>query len=469
MADLNIFLPENFDIDRHIDAFPPFENGFPDTVKFHSYKVGIFLDLLTSIPARNKDLISSDGFVNINMKTIRNSIKDILLYISYLLDTGIIEIDRQFFPGERSRRYKWAGKFENSRFVSRPLKTKYSQVVSELGYTSKSLPEYLSHWYDQKKLTIDPIAEVYTWDVKEAKMQDESRISWDINGSNGELKDPRIQYRAAIRNISKIMSCNYGAHMDNHIHRLHSVLTSIQKDYRNYITYDGKPLVCIDIKNSQPYLACLLFNPEFWKKDSVLPLTIFDLPSNITSKATDGHGMIPTVVEFLSTPRNFGRYIDLVSSGLLYEEIMNLVAQIPNSHSISRKQAKTMMFYMLFSSNRGSNYDPVVRELREMFGDTLFPDVAQLFWIVKQVFDIGEKKQHNRLSLILQAIESQIILHNCCKRIWEDRKQSIPVFTIHDSIVTTEENVGFVFEVMMQELTRHIGVSPKLDIEKWSN
>ena len=69
---------------------------------------------------------------------------------------------------------------------------------------------------------------------------------------------------------------------------------------------------------------------------------------------------------------------------------------------------------------------------------------------------------------LLQSVESEIILHRCCKRIWDEGGHNVPVFTIHDSIATTAENVGFVRNIMNEELTKASGVHPHFKTELWS-
>ena len=67
----------------------------------------------------------------------------------------------------------------------------------------------------------------------------------------------------------------------------------------------------------------------------------------------------------------------------------------------------------------------------------------------------------------MQSIESEIVLHRCCHRIWDEGCQDVPVFTIHDSIVTTIENQEFVSRIMKDELYRCIGIYPTLKPEYW--
>ena len=43
------------------------------------------------------------------------------------------------------------------------------------------------------------------------------------------------------------------------------------------------------------------------------------------------------------------------------------------------------------------------------------------------------------------------------------------LFTIHDSVVTTVENEKFVTKIMDEELTKCIGVKPKLVSEYWGS
>ena len=107
--------------------------------------------------------------------------------------------------------------------------------------------------------------------------------------------------------------------------------------------------------------------------------------------------------------------------------------------------------------------------MKDIFSTELFPKVALLFKIIKRKYKgVPIKKQHNRLACLLQSIESEIILHRCCKRIWEEGNNQVPVFTIHDSIATTVEHVEWVKMIIEEELTRVIGLPPTLSIEHWN-
>ena len=166
---------------------------------------------------------------------------------------------------------------------------------------------------------------------------------------------------------------------------------------------------------------------------------------------------------------DFTEYKNMISSGEFYEIIMEKVSEF--DIKITRDEAKILIFYTIYSSNRLPD-NPLLRKMREVFNQ-MFPKVVELFKIIKREFKIFkeikeiEGKQHNKLACLLQHIESKIILHRCCKRVWEEGNQHIPVFTNHDSIVTTINNRDYVASVMREELTRAIGLPPALDMEIW--
>ena len=477
-----ITLPVDFDLDNHIAQFPPAQyEGFFELgsviysrwqLKFSKDKIYFFLGLLSSIPARNSDIVKEDGFVPINQKPIRDGIRDINYYADYLKNTGVIECDDDRVVGSKSYGYKWGKKYSSSLFSTRRIEciyadfdtlknTKYINTLYNSQYTE--FP-YLFHWYQQKKLMIDTAANSYAFQICQAKMNDPTKEGWDLNNKE-EKKHPASQYHSALLNIYKIQDLCYEAHIDDNVHRLHSALTGLGTKYRQYVNYNDKKLVGIDITNSQPYIISLILNREFWSENSSLPLNITHLPNKIRLALMEGDLPVRIKKFFNSVEDNtFTEYKALVSSGKFYENVVEIATGL--GKTITRDEAKILMFYTMYSSNYQPK-DPFLKQMRGIFKD-MFPKVAELFQIIKRNFDkknfIGEdaNKQHNRLARLLQSIESNIVLHKCCKRIWEEGNQQVPVFTIHDNIVTTEGNKDLVRTIMYEELERYIGLAPPL-------
>lgn len=228
----------------------------------------------------------------------------------------------------------------------------------------------------------------------------------------------------------------------------------MQKIYRRFLNYNGAPLVNIDISNSQPYLFCLLLNPRFWDKNSDIPLNIGTLPQNVQDKFSEEQlEEIKTYVSFLDwNDSTLSEYIQKASHGEIYEYMIQII-NYTQRVNLSRDDIKVMILTTLFSKNR---YMPTYKKYFKMN-----------FLPIYELIELTKKDDHTALSCLLQSIESEIILHRCCKRIWEEGNQQVPIFTIHDSICTVMEYESFVKEIMIQELSDSIGYIPFIKIERW--
>jgi hypothetical protein len=63
-------------------------------------------------------------------------------------------------------------------------------------------------------------------------------------------------------------------------------------------------------------------------------------------------------------------------------------------------------------------------------------------------------------------LEAELILENICEKIAAEYPEA-PIFTVHDSIVTTPKYLEIVKQIMQQVLTERIGYPPVLTVEKW--
>jgi len=385
-------LPENLDLEAHLEMYPLTNFKFRQiSDKIISYNDnGTFgsnfdieglihiLDLLNIIPARNKDLITEDGFVPINSTKIRNYLRDYECYLDYLIKTDILVPDNHYIVGEKSRGYKFAPAYENSRLVQynyRRFISQQPQTVSELNqrFENNTLVNYsyLTHWYYHMQLAIDKeAAEDYALALMQKKFRlgynswDKNRDKWSNKRNDYCRKNPRTQYWAVMRNINHIDRGDYKAMIDTNIHRLHSVITNMQKDFRNFLSCDGQQLVSIDIKNSQPYLSCILFNPDFWDVNSTLYLRLNQLPDNIknsiifTPPSRGAVSILDSLTEFFNglNGYEFDLFRNIVSAGRLYETIKEWI-QEERGETIPRSDVKTIIFKLFFAPNRVDSND----------------------------------------------------------------------------------------------------------------
>ena len=74
--------------------------------------------------------------------------------------------------------------------------------------------------------------------------------------------------------------------------------------------------------------------------------------------------------------------------------------------------------------------------------------------------------KHNTLAILLQHLEATLVLQRACKIISQE-KPDIPIFTLHDSIITTVGNEKYVHDILANVLLDAIGIAPKLKVERW--
>ena len=481
-------IPVNFDIDAHLFQYPVTDymfvkdnagyvksvtrsGGLSSSLYFDSDRLIYIIGLISSIPARNKDSITENGFVSINSTLLRKFFKDYLSYLDYLIRTRVLYTDGHYIPGKKSQGYKFTEMYASASLVRRnypafqqSVETIPSEVYSE--EDGKFIPNsvmdypYLAHWYTTKGLNIDRQAAVsYAYTIMQDKFS-KGREFWDINRDKSHRnviirKYPLTQYHAALHNINSIDIGDYNVSIDTNVHRLHSVITNLQKTYRVFLSYNDIPLVNIDISNSQPYLLCLLLNPSFWDKASDIPLNIGMLYQNVQNKFSEMH--LEEIKAYVSSldwnDITLNGYIQTVSQGHIYDYMVQIINQSQHTNLV-RNDIKTMILTILFSKNR---YMPAFKRY-----------FRQNFPAIYGLIEITKREDHAALACLLQNIESEIILHRCCRKIWDEGQHQIPVFTIHDSICTTSDNTDFVQSIMQQTLTENIGIPPSIKAEALS-
>ena len=89
----------------------------------------------------------------------------------------------------------------------------------------------------------------------------------------------------------------------------------------------------------------------------------------------------------------------------------------------------------------------------------------QHFETTHRLFTEIKLKDYTFLPILLQRIESFLVIDTICKKI-SLLDTSIPLFTIHDSIITTKGNEKIVKQIMEFEIESAIGYKPKFSIEE---
>ena len=138
-------------------------------------------------------------------------------------------------------------------------------------------------------------------------------------------------------------------------------------------------------------------------------------------------------------------FVELCEQGRLYEQLME-TAEIP-----VRSWAKEAMFEILYGRNT------LRTPAKSCFTD-MFPKVAE-------VVRVHKRKDHRFLARLLQNVESDFVINTVCRRLMMEHPE-IPVFTIHDSILTTPEHVEYVTGVFQDEFWE-LGIAPRLQVTNY--
>jgi hypothetical protein len=224
--------------------------------------------------------------------------------------------------------------------------------------------------------------------------------------------------------------------------RFHSNLTTMPKALRQFLRFKGKPLINLDVKNCQPFLSILLLtNPG-----KVAPLTknpVFHklVKSLKTSKCKD-------VMNYLYLTVN-GKFYNFLIDEFRKEGIVFSV-----NYDKNRDAAKKQVLRILYSANPMPRNE-TDKKCKQVFKKS-FPTVFKIFNKLRGTENGDHFVNFKRFAILLQTIESFLILDTILKRIYREFTGTFAL-SIHDSITTTENNVETVYRVMHDEFRSYTG------------
>ncbi len=191
--------------------------------------------------------------------------------------------------------------------------------------------------------------------------------------------------------------------------RYYHILTSLPRDLRRFVTWKGHGLFAIDVSNCQPALHATLYKEECWEKT---------------------------------------RFIDLVSTNQFYG---HLNAQLEHPYDLESDEEKGILkgevfHHVFYGSPHVLQKAPLTRIFEEEF-----PILAELMREKKWRF----KKD---LPVQMQELEANIVLNRIAEEIICDRTpDDFCLISIHDCLVTTEENVEEVKQAMERKFEEALG------------
>jgi len=444
-----------------------------------------FLSLITSVPARKKNGFYFRGFVPLCSKILEKIKYNYKKYFDYFVVIGLLEKLNYNTDRGRANSYRYNYKnlkiegLEHLNFES----FDYSKLLSKsLTYhpfdeESQTSCAHLLEWMDHG-LSLN--LEIFLKDFSE---------NFSINIFNDD-RDNHQKIIAAKNFYYKGLDFylqNWRAKRDPDAdNRLHTNLTNLDKEIRNYVRYQGETIKSLDIKNSQPYFLilfieyvlkqardneyknvyldsicrkiygnkCTMFEKLMQYTDNEYFMTEFCLLKNavLAGKYYEFLGDTFDNIFPISIDENGVE----IYEGQFYDKAIGKMRTLrfEGKRNLMKKVSMQLLYTPL---TKPSQYYVTFKEK--------FPSVCGFIEILKTTSE--DKNSFKKFPKLLQHFESDCVLDFVTKKI-AAKYPEMPLFTIHDSIATQ----WFWFEILRDEVQSLLqeyscGMPPILESETW--
>ena len=483
---MKIFLPNNLKLEQLISENQPNFN-------FNYDKALYFLHLLTALRVSRRNLNEKDGYVAISSQLLQKyGVRDFKNYREYFLKAGVIECTSYSESKARKFRFKekyWTDlevlKAPDNRFWCKVVKIRTDFIKSKVqkGATNLDILQYfngsLTMCYSE---AIDFIKEEF---------------------EKGKLLNAETAYHKYLQrkiSVQYIKDSHFFSSWDDY-GRLHTNLTNLSTDLRQFLRWNGEPLSNIDFVNSQPMLSSLLFEPKFWQSDSMINYK--NLKSIRFQDYRSWHPSISQTQYHMPNAQNLSanpqpvwqtshsekRVKDLFTSSyslssyssyhlsntlILTKEAIPLYSEDIQSFVSTTREGK---FYEYFAERLGlTEVDRKIIKATIFTAFFGFPTegrkrlsvekklFVKAFPNVVRLFDIIKRKGPSKLAHMMQSIESKLVFEHLVPHLQEEFTD-MPIFTIHDSFLVPQSMAEEVKEAVSIKFNEVLGFTPMLKVE----
>jgi len=401
---------------------------------------------------RYKDFIPIDKE---KINSLFNCLSD--RYVKFLEKYELIESDKKYIPKKKALYYRINPKHKSNLvlFELQPDKILFKGIINSIKNQKSNFSKLEPHLYKMAKefMNID-------YDLKNA-------LNW-LNTIPDEDKKP---YYSISINLFYDKRFRYFKRNPTN-NRLDSNLTNLKKEFRQFIKGN---YVSIDLKNSQPFLLSILIqkitdilqyfylkNIEINNKtiDEILNNKHLPLCLKLDLQTLIKHFDLKALKLLLLIRKkynlfyftNLSLFKNWVVSGTFYDKFIQKF-----DGNLSRDEAKQIMFEVLFSQNKTyKNHKLIIPYKSEK---KIFADV---FPVIFEIVEALKEKQHNKLAIYLQKLESNLFIDKIAKELVE--KEIIP-FTVHDSIIIPVELKNKALNIIKTSFKKELGIIPSFHIE----
>lgn len=435
-----IYLPEKINPTKIMESYT--DRKYSSDVTINANKAAYIISRITALPQYevSNPWNSSNtytGYTPIKAQYLQDmGVNGYRTVINHLINAGLIECDNYYIKGEKSLGYKYT----DSKYYRKPLisyKITYPPIVENYGKNrvndhAKATYEHLYNYSFSDKLAMDD------------KVLDEIfRLKSDKKLTQQQLKNI-ITHEAV---VSQFIDGESIFRTDTFGGRLYTGMGIMKSGLRSFITYDNQELVGLDLSNAQPFLF------QIFLEDN--PLAPGIIVGNYGVNKTE------EVKAIKIPPAEIELYKSWVNSATLYEELGRRYKKVVGKE-IERKILKKNILTLFY----GRNEDVKNYKITEVF-TSVFPNIYKLIECFRRETQSKEgssDKAHTLFSRMMHRLEVEVFLNSICKEM-EERHPEIPIFPIHDCIVTTEGCMDNLKEVMNDVILKMIGEEPIIKYE----
>jgi len=380
--------------------------------------------------------------------------------LKQLLADGVVECDKKYHTGIRSKGYRISSKWYN----------KPRTEVKVDGALGKRLKAYQKVWQNDMKQRINGTNyKQCVADLKTVRIN-WKHINWDgiwdtikrthkdkayTNGPEHRLECTKAIGRNIYHRHFDYSVCDYG--------RLHTPITSLSNLLLPYITLDGNSVCSVDITNSQPLFLILKLRAELdkttekievcEKSRGIQPHTHHQQPPTLPlctvkiAYKTRNTSIFPEDSACSKNLENcFGRLRDLVSSGNFYEAIADYAG-------VSRSKAKILFYVYAYGPIKyvnkctlffQSNFPAMYELIRRIKIDNKLPD--------GELTSKGKPAIWAYLARAMQKQESNFIFNRVIPRVRQEI--GCRLLTKHDSLLIANQHTKKVSDIIKDEFAK---------------
>jgi hypothetical protein len=378
-------------------------------------KIAYIAGLINYLPVVSADCMKPGGYVAISSKILERNIGRYRPHIQFLVDTGVIECDNSYLSGTRCLGYRIAEAYQTAELMRYELTDpslirRFVKADADRIRGKRKYP-YLWKWFNAH-LTID------------------ESIARDIINMEGLSQAHMIS-------VDSIGSGRWRFKVDASGRRLHTNLTNLKRELRAALRYDGMPLVEIDVRASQPYFLTILLREYLVCMKGMTTNQVDRLYAGTEDTVNDEY-------------TDVYQYIQAIHEGNFYQLFMTAVNSHTNMNIHCIAEAKRAFYRTAFGKINQKSAETKALQVA-------FPTLHECMIHLKQ-------KDYRSLSHRLQRAEAQGILDRVCGRIAQELPHA-PIFTIHDSVLTTRPYSERITQIMKEELTHMTGIPPLLHVK----